>query len=182
MAAGFRISPGHAERRLLDKDPQRAVAGGRACRGAQNRSRVWRRQASRSSRLMALSLRLAFSRRRRDISTASKVLILVSMDEFEWVDDTDGRITLQQIDGVETGFALDVDEVFEVPAHEVMQSKRGLSVNREKFPHPIARALASLSTETRSPAANRPHASTRAETPAPTRGLPGPVGCGIFAA
>ena len=33
------------------------------------------------------------------------------MDEFEWVDDTDWWITLQQIDGIETGFALDVDEV-----------------------------------------------------------------------
>ncbi len=63
-----------------------------------------------------MSLRLVFSRRRRDISTASKVLIFVSMDEFEWVDDTDGRITLQQIDGVETGFALDVDEVFALVA------------------------------------------------------------------
>jgi len=47
------------------------------------------------------------------------------MDEFEWVDDTDGRVTLQQIDGVETGFAPDVDEVFEVPAHEVLEPGHG---------------------------------------------------------
>ena len=79
---------------------------------------------------MALSLRLVFSRRRRDISTASKVLIFVSMDEFEVVDDTDGRITLQQIDGVETGFALDVDEVSEVPAHEVLEPGHGADGDR----------------------------------------------------
>ena len=61
----------------------------------------------------------------RDSATAAKVLVLVSIDEFQWVDDTDTAIALQQIHRVEPGFALDVDQVFEVPTHEVFDLRDG---------------------------------------------------------
>ena len=35
------------------------------------------------------------------------------------------RKSLQSMDGVETGFALDVAEVFDVPAHEVLEPGHG---------------------------------------------------------
>ncbi len=40
------------------------------------------------------------------------------MDQFEWRDNTDCRITLQQVHRVETGFAAQVDEMVKVPTHD----------------------------------------------------------------
>ena len=69
---------------------------------------------------MALSFWPAASRYLRDSATASNVLVFVSINEFQWVHDTDGRLALQQIDCIEARRALHVDEVAEVPTHEVI--------------------------------------------------------------
>ena len=60
---------------------------------------------------MALSLRLAVLRQWQDSATASKVLVRVSIDELERVDNTNGRVALQQVDGVKSGGPLDIHEV-----------------------------------------------------------------------
>ena len=61
----------------------------------------------------------------RDSATASKILVLVSIDEFQWIDYTDGRVALQKIHGIKSGFALDVDQVAEVPADQIIDSGDG---------------------------------------------------------
>ncbi len=70
---------------------------------------------------MASSLRLVVSRHKRDSATASKLLVFVSINQFERVDYTDGRIALQTIHGIKSGLALDVDKVSKVPTHEVVK-------------------------------------------------------------
>jgi hypothetical protein len=47
------------------------------------------------------------------------------MDEFEWTYDTDGWVALQQVDGVEAGFALHVNQVLKVPTREVIDAGDG---------------------------------------------------------
>ncbi len=59
------------------------------------------------------------SRHWRDSATAAKALVLVSIDQLQRVDDPDGAIARQQVNRVEAFLALHVDEVFEVPTHEL---------------------------------------------------------------
>ena len=40
------------------------------------------------------------------------------MDQLEWGDDTDWRITLQQVHRVESSFAAQVDQMVKVPTHD----------------------------------------------------------------
>ncbi len=79
----------------------------------------------RSSRVMAFNLRLVASRHLRLSATASKALVLVSINDLQWVDDTDGRVAFQQVNAVKSGLALDVDQVLEVPAHEEVDAPDG---------------------------------------------------------
>ena len=84
------------------------------------------RSAMRCWRVSVASLRLVSSRKRRDISTASKVLAgVVGMDQFFRADDTDGRIATQEVHRIETGFAGDIDEVLEIPTYEMTHEMDG---------------------------------------------------------
>ncbi len=72
----------------------------------------------RASLLMALRRRLVASLHLRDSSTASKVLVLVSIDYFQRVYDTNSRIAVQQVDPIEGSFTLHINHVAEVPTHK----------------------------------------------------------------
>ena len=47
------------------------------------------------------------------------------MDQFEWRDDTGGRITLQQVHRVEPGFAAQVDQMVKVPTPDDREAVNG---------------------------------------------------------
>jgi len=72
----------------------------------------------RSLAVIESSLRLVASRHFRDSSTASKVLVLVSINEFQWIYNTHGLVSMQQVHCIEARLALDVDKVPEVPTHK----------------------------------------------------------------
>jgi hypothetical protein len=72
----------------------------------------------RASLLMALRRRLVASLHLRDSSTASKVLVLVSIDNLQRVYDTDSGIAVQQVDPIKCSFTLHVNHVTEVPTHK----------------------------------------------------------------
>jgi len=90
-----------------------------------------------SWRLMERSRALLSRRHLRDSSTAWKpgivgascsflfVWVVVAIDQFQWVHYTDGTIALQEVHGVKSLLPLDVDEVFEVPADQVMDAGDG---------------------------------------------------------
>ncbi len=61
----------------------------------------------------------------RDSSTASNVLVLVSINQLQRVYDTHRLVSLQKIYRVEPSFSLNVNEVPEVPAHEVVDFQNG---------------------------------------------------------
>jgi hypothetical protein len=78
---------------------------------------------------MDASKRLVSSRKRRDISTASKVLDFVSIDQLQWIHDTDGRVTLREVHYVKPSFAFYVDQVFEVPTNQIIDLGYGSGSN-----------------------------------------------------
>ena len=72
----------------------------------------------RASLLMALRRRLVASLHLRDSSTASKVLVLDSIDNLQRVYDTDSGITVQQVDPIKCRLTLQVNHMAEVPTHK----------------------------------------------------------------
>src|SRR5258707_2385555 len=74
---------------------------------------------------MASSLRLVVSRHLRDSATASNVLVCVAMDQCQWINNTDGSVTWQEVDGIKALFPVHVDQVLKVPAHEVIRPSHG---------------------------------------------------------
>src|SRR5882724_1712144 len=89
---------------------------------AKNTSVNRRRCSCRSAKVILLSWRLEARRQRRDSATASKVFFFVVMDQEGWRYNTHGRITLQDIHCIEAGFASSIREMFEIPAHQIVQS------------------------------------------------------------
>ena len=72
----------------------------------------------RASLLIALRRRLVASLHLRDSSTASKVLVLVSLDNLQRVYDTDSGIAAQQVKPVESRFTLHDNHVAIVSTHK----------------------------------------------------------------
>ena len=72
----------------------------------------------RASLLIALRRRLVASLHLRDSSTASKVFVLVSIDNLKRVYDTDSGIAVQQVNPVESRFTLHINHVAKVPTHK----------------------------------------------------------------
>jgi hypothetical protein len=72
----------------------------------------------RASLLIALRRRLVASLHLRDSSTASKVLVLVSIDNLQRVYDTDSAIAVQQVNPVESRFTLHINHVAKVSTHK----------------------------------------------------------------
>lgn len=61
----------------------------------------------------------------RDSPTASKALIFVSINQLHGINDTNGLVSKQQVHRVETRLALDINQMPEIPTHEVIDFRHG---------------------------------------------------------
>src|ERR1700677_122909 len=61
----------------------------------------------------------------RDSATASKVLVVVSINKFRRTDDPHAGVTIHQIDPIKTRFSLVVGQMLEIPTDNEADSMRG---------------------------------------------------------